>query len=137
MKYPPLVYITAPYRARTHWEIECNVQFATRIGHYVMIRGMSPVVPHVMYRHYIGGCITEADIMETVKEVMRRCDAVYVAGAGWAASSGVRSEISEARRLLMPIFYDTSTRHSLSALNGGIKGMVEYFSNKKTYKIRQ
>lgn len=134
-KYPPLVYISAPYRARTPWEIEQNVQLAERIGHFVMINGMSPIVPHLLYRNYVGGAITEQRIIETTREIMRRCDAVYVAGIGWASSRGVIGETEEARRLRIPVFYDMSTGHASSADRAGCRSMIEYFNKQKTFRV--
>lgn len=131
-KYPPLIYVAAPYSARTLWEIEQNVQFATEIGHLVMINGMSPIVPHVMYRHYIGGMITERYILDTVKEVMRRCDAVYVAGQGWSASNGVSEEVGEAKRLRIPIFYDSST-----GFQSGLRAMKRYFDEHRMFEVHR
>lgn len=132
-KYPPLVYLAAPYRARTPWEIEQNVQFAQRIGHFMMINGISPIVPHVMYGSYIGGAITEQRVIETVKEIMRRCDAVYVAGMGWAVSAGIKGELEEAKRIKIPVFYDMTTGHPSGY--SGMKNMVEYFAKQKTFKM--
>jgi len=100
-----IVYIAGPYRAKTAWEIEKNIQRARFRGAEVAAMGAMPIIPHTNTAHFDG---IQDDLfwIDGTLELMRRCDAVLLCGQ-WLASVGTMGEIEEAKRLGIPVFRST------------------------------
>ena len=97
-----LVYVAGPYRAKTGWEIECNIQAARQLGARVLLAGAYPVIPHSNTSHFDGLAPDEV-FLEGTMEQLRRCNAV-IFHPEWERSSGSRAERAEAERLGLPCF---------------------------------
>ncbi len=97
-----LVYVAGPYRAKTGWGIEENIQAARRIGAEVARQGAFPVVPHANTAHY-DGINDDRFWLDGTLAMLRKCDAVVLCD-GWQRSSGTRGELDEAKRLGLPVF---------------------------------
>jgi hypothetical protein len=103
---PPLVYIAAPYRAKTAWFVELNIRYAESYAMDVAEARCYPVCPHTNTRgHFESIDVGDAFWLLATLELMRRCDAAFFC-PGWEQSSGARGEHDEALRLGLPIFYD-------------------------------
>jgi nucleoside 2-deoxyribosyltransferase len=98
-----LVYVAGPYRGKTTWDVERNIQRAREVGALVAIAGAMPVIPHSNTSHF-DGLATEDFWISGTMEIMRRCDAVLTFG-NWPESNGTLSEIAEAQRLEIPVFH--------------------------------
>jgi hypothetical protein len=101
-----VVYIAGPFRAATPWLVEQNVRAAEMIALEVWRMGAVALCPHMNTRHF-QDCAPDEVWIEGTKEMLRRCDAVLVQGA-WTMSTGTRGEIDEARKLGMPVFFNTT-----------------------------
>lgn len=94
----PLVYVAAPYRAKTTYGVERNIQNARRWGAIIMSLGAYPVIPHSNTSHFDGLAPDEV-IMKGTTRLMLACDlAVFLGmrhtdgGGGYYFSSGVKEE---------------------------------------------
>lgn len=98
---PVLVYVAGPYRAKTAWEVDKNIQNARSWGAVLAKAGAYPVIPHSNTAHMDGVAPDELWLAGTM-EMLRRCDgAVFI--AGWERSKGAQAELEEAKRLGLPI----------------------------------
>ena len=105
-----VIYIAGPFRAKTAWEIECNVRRAEEAAAMLVMRfGLMPLIPHANTRYFHGMGSDESFWLEGTMEMMRRCDGVYLID-GWEASSGSRAEKAEAEGRGIPVF--TSRDHA-------------------------
>jgi len=99
-----LIYIAAPFRGPTAWDVEQNVRFAERNGLIVAKHGYAPVIPHTMYRFFNGQANDEFWIKATT-ELLLKCDAALFLGR-WQASVGCQGEYQLAKAREIP-FYST------------------------------
>lgn len=102
-----LVYVAAPYTAKSEFERKLNVEAARYAGHKIAKEGLFPVMPTVNSAGFDDVGDYDFWIKGTL-ELMRRCDAVYVVD-GYHNSNGVSGEISEAMRLGIPIYFSIET----------------------------
>jgi hypothetical protein len=97
-----VVYIAGPYRAETAWQIEENVRAAERWILPLAEVGVIGWPPHATFR-WFHGTMTDRWWLEATKELMRRCDAVFLV-PGWHRSVGTHGEREEAAARKMPVF---------------------------------
>lgn len=103
---PPMLYVAAPYRAKTTAELQQNVAVARHIGKLAARKGWFPVMPTVntaMFDRDFPDLDDDEFWLEGTAELMRRCDAV-VMSPGWSQSAGARAELLEAQRRGIPVF---------------------------------
>lgn len=96
-----VVYVAGPYRAKTPFQIAGNVRRAMECGLDVMNMGFTAMIPHANTAG-MDGELSDEYFLESTKELMRRCDAVFVM-PNWARSEGARGEVVEANRLGIPV----------------------------------
>ena len=123
-KSETLVYIAGPYRAPTLHEIQCNIDEAREVAVWVAQQGFFPVCPHLLEglcMHDINQKDNGQFWVEATLELMRRCDAVMIAG-DWHHSAGTRGEMIEAVRLGIPVYQETG-------LDGGLLRLRELDEN--------
>jgi hypothetical protein len=100
-----VIYIAAPYRADTPWQVENNVRRAETLG--LVVAALDnlavPLIPHSMYR-YFNGEQTDEYWLKATMELLSRADAVLFE-ANWEKSKGACIEHEEAGRLELPRFY--------------------------------
>jgi nucleoside 2-deoxyribosyltransferase len=101
----PVVYVAGPYRAPTRAGVELNIHAARKLGAIAAEKGCAPLIPHSNTSHFDEYLPAAGDKfwLDATLELLRRCDAVVLC-PGWARSNGTLAEISEARRLKLPIF---------------------------------
>ncbi len=80
------------------------------LGALVAGLGAYPIIPHSNTSHF-DGLATDTFWLEGTMELLRRCDAVFLA-EDWERSSGSRAERIEALRLGIPVFYTLESLHS-------------------------
>lgn len=100
---PKVIYVAGPFRGRTPWEVEQNVRRAEEISKVLWGLGVFNICPHTMGR-FLDREVPDIVILEGTKEILRRCDAVFVLPNS-AGSTGTQGEIAEANLLRMPVFY--------------------------------
>ena len=110
-----LIYIAGSFRAETPWLIEQNIRAAETIGLEVARMGMAPLIPHSMYR-FFQLSMPDAFWESSTMEMMRAADALMVR-RGWQGSIGTMSEIAEAKRIGLPIFYSLEELRSWAILS--------------------
>ena len=100
-----VVYIAGPYRARTAWLVQQNIEAAALLAAWCWQMGFVALCPHTNAAH-MEGCAPEETSLEGTLELMRRCDAVLL-HPDWHSSAGARGEKLEAERLGIPVFAQT------------------------------
>lgn len=98
-----LVYIAGPYRAANAWDREQNIRRAEEAALEILRLGASVICPHTMSRFY-QDAITDERALAATKEMLLRCDAIYMLH-GWDASTESIAELHQAAKQCMPIFY--------------------------------
>lgn len=87
----PLIYVAAPYRAKSAWEIDVNIYRARAIGAEIAKLGAYPVIPQSNTAHF-DGIADDAVFMDGTMELMKRCDAAVFVKVNADFSSGVKAE---------------------------------------------
>ncbi len=100
-----VIYVAGPFRGKTPWAIEQNVRRAEGAALWLWQEGFAVICPHTMTRHYQDSA-PDVVWLEGTLELMRRCDAVFVLSR-WESSAGTLGEIAEAKRLGLPVIYDS------------------------------
>lgn len=106
-----VIYVAAPYRGPTPWDVEQNIRRAEELSLRVALLGAMPLCPHIMCR-YFDKQSTDVFWLKGTMELLRRCDAVVFA-QGWNASEGCQEEFAEVQR----------TRHLEAFFDQGIPDM--------------
>lgn len=99
-----VVYIAGAYRAESPYLVGRNIARAAEFAQEVWKMGATALSPQLNSAHF-DGCATGDDFVEGTLELMRRSDAVLVI-PNYSESKGTLGEISEARRLNKPVFYN-------------------------------
>jgi hypothetical protein len=99
-----IVYIAGPFRAHTAWGIAENVRAAERLGLEVCKLGLMALIPHANTAHFHGE-LTEDFFLDGTMELLRRSDAVMLL-PDWGKSIGTVREVSEAKKLEIPVFQE-------------------------------
>jgi hypothetical protein len=100
------VYVSGPYVNKDRWIEECNVRTAELFGYMVAALGAYPVIPHANTRPYFSSIQTPEFWYLATLEMVSACDAVLMIG-DYATSKGALLEFNEAKRLNIPVFFDT------------------------------
>ena len=95
-KDKPIIYVCSPYSGK-----EENYLKAKRYGAYVFAKGGIPVIPHAMYHGILDdkNPIDRVKGLEAAKELLKRCDRVWVFGKQGSESPGMKGEIIEANAI--------------------------------------
>lgn len=98
----PLVYVAAPYRANTEYQLERNIRVAEIAALEIWKRGAAVMCPHKNTAHF-GGALGLGDEtwLKGDLAMIKRCDALFVTGD---ISEGVRQEIEFAKNNDIPVF---------------------------------
>ena len=94
-----LIYIASPYAG----DVEKNVAFAKVACRYAMKQGCTPVAVHLLYPQFLD----DSNLQERAAglamghQVLSVCDELWVCGN--RISSGMESEIQEAKRMGIPV----------------------------------
>jgi hypothetical protein len=100
-----LIYIAGRYRGKNSNEIWHNIMAARERAEIIAEHGDMPVVPH-LNTMFMDGIQDDQFWLDGTMELMRRCDAVW-AMPNWKKSEGAKQEIKEAKKLNLPIFYES------------------------------
>lgn len=98
-----LIYVAGKFRAKTEWEIQCNVHTAEILGHQIAMLGFMPIIPHANTR-FFHDIKDDKFWLDGTLEILRRCDAVAMVH-NWRDSEGATGERNEAINLKIPVFY--------------------------------
>lgn len=107
-----IIFICAPYRAKTPWLIEKNVRRAERIALHLWRLGAAVICPHTNTRCFQGAAKDEVWLAGYLA-ILARCDAI-VLPAAVSISSGMQAEMREARRRGLPIFLWPDQREDIT-----------------------
>lgn len=104
-----LIYVAGPYRAKNQlggqdmFAVQQNIMRAMAVGLEVAKLGAAFHVPHANSMFFTGAAgLPDSVWLNCALESMRRCDAVVLVD-GWNTSAGTLAEITEARRLGIPV----------------------------------
>lgn len=106
LSWIPLGYVAGPFRAPNSWEIEQNIRRAETLALEVWRAGAACICPHANTRFFQGAADDDVWLLGDL-EILRRCDFLITTG-DWTRSSGARAEVTEARRLGLPVFADVA-----------------------------
>ena len=95
-----IVYIAGPYRGKNAAEVERNIRTAQRYAMALTQAGIAVYSPHLNTAHF-DGLQPDQFFLDLGLEMLRRCDALVIAGGGWEKSDGTRREVKDARMLGM------------------------------------
>ena len=102
--FRPLVYICSPYSG----DIEKNTDSARRYSKFAVVMGCIPIAPHLLFTQFLDD--SDPDERELGlffgNVLMSKCSEVWVFGSH--ISSGMRAEITWAKRKNYPIRYFSS-----------------------------
>ena len=102
------IYVAGPYRAHTPSGVLANRHIAEICGMRLCANGWAPYIPHCnlggfeIYDGIEGLC--DKVWLAIGLEWVHRCDAVFVLH-GWEHSEGTKAEITEAKLIDLPIYY--------------------------------
>lgn len=117
-----VIYIAGKFRGKTPWDVHRNVVEAEYWAFRVAECGVMPLCPHTNTAHF-DGTQTDEFWLEGTKELLRRCDALYLT-PNWIGSFGSRAEMREAVKRGMPIFQDLMALSEWLA--GRVTGLEDY-----------
>jgi hypothetical protein len=100
VKNKPLIYIAGKYTDITPEAVRANVNKAVEAARILEQHGWVIFVPHI---HYLPLDLHYNDIMEQCKEMIQRCDAIFMLD-NWKSSKGANIELIEARSIGLPVF---------------------------------
>lgn len=104
-----LVYIAGPYTASTQEGIDANIARAVDVAIAVAELGCYPVCPHANTANPKFGRVRSYQFwLDATAEMLRRCDAALFV-PGFESSFGARSELLEAKRRSIPVFFDVES----------------------------
>ena len=107
----PIVFLSGPFRAGTHWEIEQNVRRAEQVALTLWKNGCVVVCPHLNTRNFYGE-LDEERVVDGYCELVRRSDAVVTLLRPAFYTEGMRREVEAARERAMPVFsYEDGELH--------------------------
>lgn len=96
-----VVFVCAPFRASTPWEVERNVRQAEEMSLALWKSGFAVICPQANSRYFDKSCPDEA-FLEGYKEILKRCDAALQWNG--PASPGMRAELTAASGGRIPVF---------------------------------
>lgn len=97
-----IVYIAGPYRAKTTYLIEQNINKAKALALEVWKKGHIAVCPHANTAHFDGE-LPDFVWLNGAIEIMKRCDAVVLV-EGWENSAGTIKEIEATKEVNISIY---------------------------------
>ncbi len=100
-----VVYVAGRFRGLTGWAIRQNVYAAELAGLTVAEAGAMPLIPHKNTENF-HGLLSDDFWLAGTQELVRRSDAVYVFDLRWRESRGTLMEITLARELGLPVFFN-------------------------------
>jgi nucleoside 2-deoxyribosyltransferase len=102
-----LIFISGPFRARTAWDIECNIRRAEELALEVWRLGHPAICPHSNTRFFQDAAPDEV-WLDGYIEMLRRCDAMILT-EDWEQSSGTLAERAYAIEHGIPVFTDLTS----------------------------
>ncbi len=104
-----VVYVAGALSAPTLRRLLDNIHAAELAGMAIARLGAMPLVPHSMTRN-MGDAAPEAFWYEGTRELLRRCDAVFIVNPNdLDTSAGTRGEVDLAVAIGRPIFIDVAS----------------------------
>ena len=98
-----VIFISGPYRAANHWEIERNIFDAREWAAEIWSMGAVAYCPHANTAHFDGLCPDDVWLGGNL-EMLRRCDAILMMKL-WRVSEGACAERELAITMGLPVFY--------------------------------
>ena len=98
-----LIYVCAPFRAKTACEIEKNIERACKYAKSVWAEGYMPIVPHINSRGVFGLYGDNEEVTEFDMQLLAKCDFIRICGKH--ISNGMQEEINLCKRHKIPIEY--------------------------------
>jgi hypothetical protein len=95
-----LVFISGPYRAKTGYLRQLNIDEARKHSIHLWQMGFACICPHMNTANFDGLAPDEVWLEGDI-EMLRRCDMIYLL-PNWEQSEGTRAEWAEAQRLGIP-----------------------------------
>lgn len=102
------VYIASPYRAKTEWGVEQNIQTARYWGSELIKKfgkeGYYPIIPHMNTAH-MSGLMDEEYFLAGTTSQLADCDFIYLC-PGWESSEGCKAEKEYCEKHRIPRLFE-------------------------------
>ena len=108
MKRRMKVYVAGPYSSDNVLGVLSNIRKGINWSYRLFILGFAPFTPWLDYHFVLEDqteTLTVQDFYEYSMEWLRASEVVFVQG-DWQKSKGTLTEIQEALKLNIPVFYD-------------------------------
>ena len=98
-----MIYVASPLRG----DVQRNINQAANYCRFVVSKGFIPIAPHIYFTRFLNDEIEkEREIgMLLGKEILRKCNELWVFMQNGKTSSGMREEVTEAQKLGIAIRY--------------------------------
>lgn len=100
-----VIFLAGAYLGQDFNETEENIRLAEKYAIKLWEMGYGVFCPHLNTAHFeLKAKVKEDAYKEFDMKILRACDVVF-ALPNWQESEGARTEINEAKRLGLPIYY--------------------------------
>lgn len=106
-----VIYVIGPYRSKTDWGIEENIQRAEQAALKLWQEGWAVICPHKNTAHFGGACDDKVWLNGDL-EILSRCDAVFVL-KGWPQSEYSVKEVRLSMELDLEIIFDDDVESTM------------------------
>ena len=103
-KKKEVIYVAGKYRAKTEWELVCNIRHAEEVALKLWREGWVVICPHKNTQNFQGALPDEV-WLDGCLEILKRCDAIYMLDYWWE-SEGAKAELQLALELGLKNYYE-------------------------------
>jgi len=98
-----LIYIAAPYRAKTTYQISNNIHEASLMAQYYWLQGFAVICPHLNTAHF-DGLMPDATFLAATMLMLSKCSHIAL-HPNWSFSTGCMEEYLYAMENNITIHY--------------------------------
>ncbi len=121
-----LMYIAAPYKAKTTYQIHNNIHEASLMAQYYWLQGYAVICPHLNSAHF-DGLIPDKQFLKATKLMLSKCSHIAL-HPRWSASLGCLDEYQYAIANNITPHFTSLTRvyHKLGLTMGELSWISKY-----------
>ena len=132
----PVIYVFGPFTGKSPEEVALNIESARQCGKLLVRKGWMPIIPHA---NTAGFDVILPDVnyqfwLDGTMELLRRADAAFGC-PGWEHSGGSIAEERKARRLGLPVYFETRAVPDAASVKGATS-MTSAFQRRVTNWLR-
>jgi len=100
-----IAFVSGAYRADNHNEIYENIQRARRVAYRLWEKGIIAICPH-NNSAFFSSDFDEQIFLDGYLHILTKCDLVVIVAEGADSSEGTQNEITKAKELNIPVYFD-------------------------------